>query len=142
MNSRKGIAVSDSQDKTELAAERTKFAEDRTIMAMERTFAGWMRTAFGAIGIGLGFHVMFDQFEPPGLARGIATLFILAGAWLAVSAERRACASLARLEAHRVEGPSTPKFKWLGWAVATGALLLIAGIWVLNDGQLSPPGPA
>src|SRR5690606_33815446 len=110
LNSRKGIAVSDSQDKTELAGERTKFAEDRTIMAMERTFAGWMRTAFGAIGIGLGFHVMFDRFEPPGLARGIATLFILAGAWLALSAERRACASLARLEAHRVEGPSTPKF--------------------------------
>lgn len=134
--------MSDTPDRTDLAAERTKFAEDRTIMAMERTFAGWMRTSFAAIGIGLGFHVMFDEFEPPGLARGIATLFILAGAWLAISAERRACATLTRLDAHRVEGPPAPKFRWLGWAVALGALLLVAGIWLLSEGQLSPPGPA
>ena len=129
-------------DRNELAARRTGFAEDRTIMAMERTFAGWMRTAFAAIGIGLAFHVMFDEFEPPWLARAIATLFILAGAWLAVSAERRACDSLAKLEPHRIVGPPLPKFRWLGWAAALGALLLIAGRWILNDGQLSPPGPA
>lgn len=129
-------------DRNELAARRTGFAEDRTIMAMERTFAGWMRTAFAAIGIGLAFHVMFDEFEPPWLARAIATLFILAGAWLAVSAERRACDSLAKLEPHRIVGPPLPKFRWLGWAAALGALLLIAGLWILNDGQLSPPGPA
>ena len=129
-------------DRNELAARRTGFAEDRTIMAMERTFAGWMRTAFAAIGIGLAFHVMFDEFEPPWLARAIATLFILAGAGLAVSAERRACDSLAKLEPHRIVGPPLPKFRWLGWAAALGALLLIAGLWILNDGQLSPPGPA
>ena len=129
-------------DRNELAARRTGFAEDRTIMAMERTFAGWMRTAFAAIGIGLAFHVMFDEFEPPWLARAIATLFILAGAWLAVSAERRACDSLAKLEPHRIVGPPLPKFRWLGWAAALGALLLVAGLWILNDGQLSPPGPA
>lgn len=130
------------QSRNDLATRRTEFAEDRTIMAMERTFAGWIRTAFAAIGIGLAFHVMFDQFEPPGLARAIATLFILAGAWLAVSAERRACATLAKLQPHAIKAPPLPRFKWLGWAVALGALLLVAGLWVLNDGQLSPPGPA
>lgn len=125
----------EERDRNDLAVRRTAFAEDRTIMAMERTFAGWLRTAFAAIGIGLAFHVVFDDFRPPGLARGIATVFILAGAWLAVAAERQACAALARLEPHHVERPSLPQFRWLGWAVAFGALLLVAGIWVLNDGQ-------
>ena len=81
------IPVTD--DREELAEERTHFAEDRTIMAMERTFAGWIRTAFAAIGIGLAFHVVFDEFEPPWLARAIATMFILAGGWVAIAAERR-----------------------------------------------------
>ena len=134
--------VSDEEERNELAVERTNFAEDRTVQATERTFAGWLRTAFAAIGVGLGFHVIFGQLEPPWLARAIATLFILAGAWLAVSAERRACDSLAKLEPHRIVGPPLPKFRWLGWAAALGALLLIAGLWILNDGQLSPPGPA
>lgn len=132
--------MSDTKDKTELAVERTKFAEDRTIMAMERTFAGWMRTAFAAIGIGLAFHVVFGSFEPPWLARAIATVFILAGAALAISAQRRACATLAGLHAHEVKTASAPNFRLLGYAVALGALVLVAGLWVLNNGQL-PGGP-
>lgn len=128
------------KDRDELASRRTGFAEDRTIMAMERTFAGWMRTAFAAIGIGLAFHVLFDKLEPPGLARGIATIFILAGGWLAISAERRACASLARLDAHRIEGPSLPQLRWLGYAVALGSLLLVVGLWLLHDGALLTDG--
>ncbi|HYD23568.1 MAG TPA: DUF202 domain-containing protein [Croceibacterium sp.] len=123
-------------DRDELAVERTHFAEDRTIMAMERTFAGWMRTAFAAIGIGLAFHVVFGAFDPPWLARAIATLFILAGGWLAVAAERRACRTLARLRPHQLAPPNAPQFKWLGWAVALGAVLLVAGLWVLNDGAV------
>lgn len=126
----------DIESREELAESRTRFAEDRTIMAMERTFAGWIRTAFAAIGIGLAFHVMFDELRPPWLARAIATLFILAGAWLAVSAERRACKTLDRLHPHEVKPPSAPRFKWLGWSVASGALMLIAGLWVLNDGSV------
>ena len=52
-------------------------------MAVERTFAGWMRTAFGAIGIGIAFHALFGEFDPPYLAKLIATVFILLGAILA-----------------------------------------------------------
>jgi putative membrane protein len=129
----------DTDPREELAEARTHFAEDRTIMAMERTFAGWIRTALAAIGIGLAFHVMFDEFQPPWLARAVATLFILAGAWLAISAERRACATLERLHPHELKPASAPRFKWLGWSVAAGALVLVAGLWVLNDGSVGGP---
>ena len=130
------MLVSENRDREDLAVERTHFAEDRTIMAMERTFAGWMRTAFAAIGIGLAFHVVFGEFRPPWLARAIATVFILAGAWLAIAAERRACRTFDRLHPHQLSEPPKPLFRWLGWAVATGAGLLVAGLWVLNDGEV------
>lgn len=127
----------DKQGKTELAAERTEFAEDRTVMATERTFAGWMRTAFAAIGIGLAFRAVFGEFEPPWLARAIATLFIIAGAALAVAAQRRACRTMARLESHQFAAASIPRFRLLAWAVVIGSATLVAGLWVLNDGQIA-----
>lgn len=122
---------------TRWAEFRTDLAEDRTIMAMERTFAGWMRTAFAAIGIGLGFKAVFGAFDPPWLAKAIATMFILAGAGLALSAQKRACATMSRLHSHEMERPSSPNFKLLGYAVAVGAVLLVAGLWILNDGIAS-----
>lgn len=115
---------------------RTDLAEDRTVMALERTFAGWMRTAFAAIGIGLAFRALFGELEPPWLAKAIATIFILAGAWLAVNAQRRACHSLDRLDAHSFEPISRPNFRLLALSVAAGAFLLVAGLWVMNDGSL------
>ena len=125
----------DDRDKsTQWAEFRTDLAEDRNIMAMERTFAGWMRTAFAAIGIGLGFRAVFGEFDPPWLARAIATMFILGGAWLAITAERRACATLARLDPHKFEAISTPNFKAMAYSVATGAIVLSVGLWVLTDG--------
>ena len=119
---------------TKWAELRTDLAEDRNIMAMERTFAGWMRTSFAAIGIGLGFKAVFGAFDPPWLAKAIATMFILAGAFLAISAQRRACATMARLTSNQMKRPSTPNFKLLGYSVAFGALLLAVGLWILNDG--------
>lgn len=128
----------DDPDKSTAWAElRTDLAEDRNIMAMERTFAGWMRTAFAAIGIGLGFKAVFGAFEPPWLAQAIATVFILSGGWLAITAQRRACATLERLNAHKFQAISTPNFRVFAYAVAAGALLLVAGLWVLNDGGLA-----
>ena len=51
------------EDKSTKWAEfRTDLAEDRTIQATERTFAGWLRTAFAAIGVGIGFQVLFGEF--------------------------------------------------------------------------------
>ena len=127
----------DSPDKsTQWAEFRTDLAEDRNIMAMERTFAGWMRTAFAAIGIGLGFRALFGDFEPPWLARAIATVFIVGGGWLAITAERRACKTLARLDPHEFEAISTPNFKLMAYAVAPGSAVLTAGLWILNDGSI------
>lgn len=123
-------------DTNELAVERTDLAEDRNVMAMERTFAGWIRTAFAAIGIGIGFRALFGEFDPPWLAKGIATIFILAGGALAISAQHRARCTLERLATHHMRAPSTPNFMLLGYTVALGAAVLIAGLWILNDGSV------
>ena len=127
----------ESSNNNDLAKARTDLAEDRNIMAMERTFAGWIRTAFAAIGIGIAFHALFGELEPPWLARAVATVFILAGAMLAIDAQRRACRTLERLHPHVLESPSTPRFRLLAYGVATGALVLVAGLWLLNDDSLS-----
>ena len=122
--------------KTDLAHERTEFAEDRNIMAMERTFAGWIRTAFAAIGIGVAFRALFGAFDPPWLARAIATVFIAAGGLLAWSAQRRACRTLEQLHPHAMERPSSPNFRLLSYSVVIGAVVLIAGLWILTDGTI------
>ena len=128
---------SDADESTQWAEFRTDLAEDRSIMAMERTFAGWIRTAFAAIGIGLGFKAVFGAFDPPWLAKAVSTMFILAGGWLAITAQRRACKTLDRLQTHEFEAISTPSFKTLAYAVAMGAIVLTAGLWLLNDGTLN-----
>ena len=129
---------SDDRDQSTKWAEfRTDLAEDRNIMAMERTFAGWIRTAFAAIGIGLGFKAVFGAFEPPWLAKAIATLFILAGAALALGAQRRACQTMGRLKSHEMKRASTPNFRLLGYSVAFGAIMLTIGLWILNDGSMT-----
>ena len=96
------------------------------------------RTAFAAIGIGLGFKAVFGAFDPPWLAKAIATVFILSGGWLAITAQKRACRTLERLDTHKFEAISTPNFRVLAYAVASGSILLTAGLWILNDGGISP----
>ena len=117
---------------TKMAADRTDWAEDRTILALERTFAGWMRTAFAAIGIGLGFRALFGEFEPPWLARAIATLFIFMAIVFAIGAERRACQSFERLSSHEVDSPNLPNLRWIAYAVSLGAAVLIVALWILH----------
>lgn len=125
------------EDKSTVWAEnRTDWAEDRTVLAVERTFAGWMRTAFAAIGIGLGFRALFGEFDPPWLAKAIGTMFIALGAIFAIGAERRACKAFDRLSAHKVDAPDTPNIRWIAWSIAAGSALLIAGLWILNDGDI------
>lgn len=108
-------------------------AEDRTIMATERTFAGWMRTAFAAIGIGLGFRAVFGEFDPPWLARAIATGFILMGAIVAFVAERRASRTLDRLQPHQMDAPKIRGLSILGWSISAAAVLLAVALWILHD---------
>ena len=122
---------------TEWAEHRTDWAEDRTIMALERTYAGWLRTAFAAIAIGIGFRALFGEFEPPWLAKAIATMFIALAAVFAIGAERRACKAFSRLSSHAVDSPGLPNLKLISYAVATGAVLLIIALWLLNDGQIA-----
>ena len=124
----------DADKSTEWAEFRTDLAEDRNIMAMERTFAGWMRTAFAAIGIGLGFRALFGSWDPSWMPKLIATGFILGGGWLAVTAERRACKTLARLNTHEFDPIPTPNFRVMAWGVATGAVVVTIGLWVLVEG--------
>ena len=127
---------SDTDNSTKWAEDRTDWAEDRTLMAVERTFAGWLRTSFAAIGIGLGFKAVFGEFDPPWLAKAIATLFIILGIVFALSAEKRACKALADLENHKVRPLEIPNLRWIAWSIAGGAALLIAGLWILNDGTI------
>lgn len=129
---------SSSDSSNDLAEQRTDLAEDRNIMAMERTFAGWMRTAFAAIGIGLAFRAVFGEFQPPWLAKAIATMFVASGGILAIVAQRRARKTMARLNSHRMKPASAPNFGLLGYAVAFGAAVLIAGLWILNNGEVAP----
>ena len=129
--------VKDGEDKAQVwAEERTDWAEDRTIMALERTFAGWMRTAFAAIAIGIGFRALFGEFDPPWLAKAIATMFIALAIVFALGAERRACKAFTRLSSHSVDSPKMPNIKLVARSVAGGALVLIVALWVLTDGQL------
>lgn len=129
----------DQQDKsTAMAESRTDWAEDRTIMALERTFAGWMRTAFAAIAIGIGFRALFGEFDPPWLAKAIATLFICLAIVFALGAERRACKAFDRLSSHAVDAPKLPNIRLIAYSISAGAALLIVALWVLNDGTLAP----
>ena len=123
---------------TQMAEDRTDWAEDRTVMALERTFAGWMRTAFAAIAIGIGFRALFGEFEPPWLAKAIATLFIALAIVFAIGAERRACKAFNRLSSHAVDAPKLPNIQLIAYSISGGALLLIVALWVLNDGTLAP----
>src|SRR5690606_31700211 len=107
-----------------------ELAEDRTIMAIERTFAGWMRTSLAAIGIGLAFHALFGELQPPWLARAIASVFVAVGATIAIGAERRVCSSFDRMSAHNVPAPKIPRLRWIAYSIAFAAAILIGALWL------------
>jgi putative membrane protein len=117
-------------DGEEVDASRTDLAEDRTLLANERTFAGWLRTGFAAVGIGLGFNVLFREMEPFWLPRAIASVFILVGIFVAIAAERRACAVRERLSAHVVESAKPINIRLITIATSVAAMALIAAIWL------------
>lgn len=115
------------------AEKRTDLAEDRTAQATERTFFGAIRTAFGAIGLAIAFHVLFGDFEPPWLARGIATVFLVLAAGIAFIAGRRARESFENLTLHEVK---TVRKQWIGtlsWSVVIASGILIVGLWALQS---------
>lgn len=121
-------------EREELAENRTRLAEDRTVLANERTFAGWLRTGFAAIGIGLGFHVLFQAMEPRWVPKLIATAFLLAGIYIIVVAERRACRVLDKMDTHRVAELGAINLKVVTWVSVAATLALVAAIWILVSG--------
>ena len=119
-------------EKEKLAEERTDLAEDRTILANERTFAGWMRTGFAAVGIGLAFQVLFQAMQPNWVPKGIATAFLLAGAYVILVAERRAAAVMERFDKHKAAELRPINLKVVTWTAVAATLSLIAAIWLLE----------
>ncbi len=120
-----------AKDGAALAADRTDLAEDRTVLANERTFAGWMRTGLACVGIGVGFHVLFDQLPPTWLPKAVATSFILIGVFIFWAAERRACTVLSRLDAHQVAEFGSMNLRAIAIVLSAGALVVAVGLWVL-----------
>lgn len=124
--------MADGPDKTGLAEARTDLAEDRTVLANERTFAGWMRTGFAAVGIGLGFNVLFGAMRPAWVPKAIATAFLLIGAYVIIVAQRRASHVLGRMDAHRVSELGPANLRAITIVSVTATLSLIAAIWILE----------
>jgi putative membrane protein len=122
----------------ELAELRTDFSEDRTVLANERTFASWMRTGLACIGIGLGFHALFNRLEPTWVPRAIATTFLLIAIFIFIAAERRSCVVLKRLHQHRVKSLGGSRMRAMAILSVLAAIALGAAIWLL---PLGPPGP-
>jgi putative membrane protein len=118
--------------KESLAEDRTALAEDRTVLANERTFAGWLRTGFAAIGIGLGFHVLFQAMQPPWVPKAIATAFLLAGIYVILVAERRAADVMRRFDDHKVAELRPMNLRIVAYAAVTAAAALTAAIWLLE----------
>ena len=120
------------ETKNDLAQARNDLAEDRTALANERTFAGWMRTGLAAIGIGVGFHALFSDFDPTWVAKAVATLFILIGVVIFCTAQHRATEIRKRLDTHQVRRVSRTNLRILAILTSAGAAILIAGIWLLT----------
>lgn len=118
-------------DREQLAKDRTDYAEDRTLLANERTFSGWARTSMAAIGIGLGFHVLFAKLEPPWVPKAIATIFILLGIFLIFAAERRARILKERLDSHSVRPLTSLNLRIITFGISAGAAALVAAIWLM-----------
>ncbi len=117
------------ETKSELSAERTEYAEDRTLLANERTFASWMRTGYAAIGVGLGFQALFNRLQPEWLPRGIATIFFVSAILIFITAERRACTVLARLDTHAVKTAGHQQMRLLAYLSAAACAALTFVIW-------------
>lgn len=114
------------------AGQRTEYAEDRTMLANERTFAGWMRTGLASIGVGVGFSALFRTMEPDWVPRAVATAFLVLGALIVFTAERRACAVATKMRAHYVEVSRPLNLKLISTITIIATIALIAAVWLVR----------
>ena len=121
-----------SEDYEDGAIERTALAEDRTLLANERTFAGWMRTSLASVAIGIGFNALFQTMEPEWVPKSIATIFLLIGIFVILSAERRACAVVERLKPHEIKTFRMINLRFVSWSISLATLALIWALWQLD----------
>lgn len=121
-----------TKDKEDLAEDRTDLAEDRTVMANERTYAGWLRTGFAAVAVGLGFQALFGKMEPPWVPKLIASVFLVIAIFVFIGAERKACAVVARLNAHQVKTVRVVSLRLISMTASLAAIGLMAAIWFLE----------
>ncbi|QDM41215.1 MULTISPECIES: DUF202 domain-containing protein [Bacteria] len=121
----------DEDSRERLAHERTEWAEDRTLLANERTFAGWIRTGLASVGVGVGFHALFDKLEPPYLARVIASVFVLTGVLVFIAAARSAGKVCQRLQAHAARPLGGPRLNLIAGLFSLASLALLAGVWLV-----------
>lgn len=108
---------------------KTELAEDRTVLANERTFAGWMRTGLAAIGVGVGFSALFRAMEPAWVPRLIATSFLVLGAFIVLTAARRARAVSGKMSAHYVATARPMNLQAIAIITLLSTVGLIAAIW-------------
>ncbi|MFN3819012.1 DUF202 domain-containing protein [Blastomonas sp.] len=120
-----------TNDRTGLAEDRTDLAEDRTVLAHERSFAGWLRTGMAAVGIALGFNALFREMEPAWAPKLIATVFLTIAIGIFISAERRACRIITRLDVHKVSSVAPIRIRVMSWSLAAATIALIVAIWAL-----------
>jgi putative membrane protein len=83
-----------------------------------------------AVGIGLGFNALFQALQPPWVAKAIASSFLLIAVLVFVSAERRACTTLGRLDSHQIKELKPMRIRLLAWLLITATLALLVAIWV------------
>ena len=114
------------------APDRTDLAEDRTLLANERTYAGWLRTGLAAIGIGVGFHALFQEMEPDWLPRALASLLLGVGIAIVVAAERRAALVLSRLDPHVIARARPMNLRIITVVVSLVGAALIVALWWLR----------
>jgi putative membrane protein len=116
----------------ELAEQRTGLAQERTVLANERTFAGWVRTGLAAVGVGLGFHALFNKLEPAWVGKAIATAFLTIAIFVLLSTERGSRRVAAKVARGGADELAPVNLRLIAYAASAATLALIVAIWALE----------
>ena len=117
--------------KTKWAEDRTDWAEDRTLLANERTYAGWLRTGAACVAVALGLKAVFDEAQPTWLAKGVATVFLVAAVGIFVSAAQQARKAQARIAEHDTEATPPRRMVLLSAFLVLGTVATGGILWTL-----------